>query len=154
MPLSCTQTAGYLPFCDATSCCKAAHGGLLQIVLIFFCFHHFAIAVAVALHGDSSQPLLCKPVPVPRIPVLEFCRCHFALCCLKSILTAVAVDAHCIHCFWHPCRCCLLTPLVDCFHLIFFSSGHARKCGRCRMYCAMTAMCLACAPFPATSTTI
>jgi len=46
-------------------CCQAAHGGLLQIFIIFFCGHHFAIAVAVMLHGNSTQPLLCKPALNP-----------------------------------------------------------------------------------------
>jgi len=119
-------------------CCQAAHGGLLQIFIIVFCGHHFAIVVTVTPHGNSTQPLLCKPAPNPYSASLFqspafFClnvaiaiSADFSLCCLESIQTVIA--AECMASLWVLLAdtACWLFPFE-----FYFSLGHCLKCGRC-----------------------
>jgi len=90
----------------------------------FLCFSVVTTLLLLSLSLCMATSLNPYSASQHSTPTLQACSSHpaflclnvviaiaidFALCCLQSILTAIAVDAHCMHCFWNPCGCCLLT---------------------------------------------
>jgi len=151
-PLSCFHPC---PLCNATTMPPSC---TLWFIINIFIATLLLLLLSLSLSRfmvTAISPLLCKPVPVSHafLCLNVAVACSLVDCCLKSILTVTAIDAHCLHCCWNQCGCYLLMLLVDCFHVDFyFSLCHCLRRGRCRIYSAMTVMCLACTPLPATST--
>ncbi len=102
IPPSCTQTAGYLPFCNTTSMLLSSCTWwfITNIFKVFLWSPFCYCCQCCAAWQKLSTLVLSKPVPIPQSPVLESCCCHWTLLC-------VAWKASC----WCSLHALLLTSL-------------------------------------------